>query len=97
MLGKCRLRQINVRNDTDVCLITSTLIKKNDSVNTNEGFALFNREETRAAGYDIVWEGDLEIDPSIDVNFVFEELGGGVYPTAGDVIKALVGIEYIKP
>lgn len=95
MLPHCRLRSINARNDTDVCLITATLIRKVDAINTNEGFAIFNREQVRAAGYDVVWEGDIEIDGNTDVDIIFEELGGGAYPTAGDVIKALVGIEYI--
>lgn len=93
-LPRCRLRLINMNNDTDSCLMTCEILDKNQGNTTFETIALFEATQSIGAGVDVGWEGDIELGPDQDLRFWWEDTIG-VAPTAGDVLTATVGFEML--
>lgn len=93
-LPKCKLRIINVQNETLTvgCMLTAEIIPKNALIGTSDTIAIFQRQWQTEAGIDVGWEGDIDLGIDQDLRITFESTLNNA-PTLNDVLVATVGYE----
>lgn len=92
-LPNCKIRIINVQNNTAVSIIDVVLMEKNAVLGVDTSISLMNAIEQVSGAKDLSWQGDQDIGINQKVCVTYNKDYVGTEPTDGDLLIATIGYE----